>query len=187
VFAATKLSILGHLIPAASAAPLWVNVQVIFDFPTPSDCKALQRLLGMIKLLPPFPPGGRLRKLCHSGPPAAVRPPLAAIGFLQQKNVQNRGKLLHLRQGAPRHCLSCKTLPLPPHGQTFQLWTNHKPLIFVLNRVVATDVRLHMAFISEYTSNPHPMLWQMPFPAWTPGSPWWLCAAQPSPTGPPLT
>jgi hypothetical protein len=52
VFAVAKLSILGHRISAASVTPLWVNIQVIFDFPTPFDCRALQRFLGIEGRLP---------------------------------------------------------------------------------------------------------------------------------------
>jgi hypothetical protein len=63
------------------------------------------------------------------------------LGFYSKKLSKTEVNYSHLRQGAARHCLRCKTLPLPPRGQTFQLWTNHKPLIFVLNnRVVTTDV-----------------------------------------------
>ncbi len=49
VFAVPELDFLGHRITAAGVAPLRDNVQVILDFPRPTDCKALQRFLGMMK------------------------------------------------------------------------------------------------------------------------------------------
>jgi len=42
------LDFLGHHISTTDVAPLWDNFQVILDFPTPTDCKALQRFLSMI-------------------------------------------------------------------------------------------------------------------------------------------
>jgi hypothetical protein len=60
VFAVPELDFLGHHISAAGVAPLRDNVQVILDFPKPTDCKALQLQFSWYdKLLPPFPPGGR--------------------------------------------------------------------------------------------------------------------------------
>jgi hypothetical protein len=46
VFAITELDFLDHRIPAAGVAPLGNNIQVILDFPTPTDCKALQWFLS---------------------------------------------------------------------------------------------------------------------------------------------
>jgi hypothetical protein len=65
VFAISELDFLGHCISAAGVAPLRDNVQVILDFPKPSDCKAMQRFLGMINFYRRFLPGvaGTLRLL----------------------------------------------------------------------------------------------------------------------------
>jgi hypothetical protein len=57
VFSITQLNFISHLISTGSVAPLWDNVQVILDFPTPTDCKAFQRFLGMIKFYRCFLPG----------------------------------------------------------------------------------------------------------------------------------
>ncbi len=48
VFAVSELDFLGHHISTAGVPPFWDNVQVILDFPKPTDCKAMQRFLGMI-------------------------------------------------------------------------------------------------------------------------------------------
>ncbi len=65
VFAVSELDFLGHRISAAGVTPLWDNVQVILDFPKPTDCKAMQRFLGMINFYRRFLPGvaGTLRPL----------------------------------------------------------------------------------------------------------------------------
>jgi hypothetical protein len=78
-------------------------------------------------------------------------------------------------------------------GRPFQLWTDHKPLIFALNRVsppTSGRQQRHLAFISEYTNQlvyvPGRSTWwrthcparRRPLPG-PPGS------AQPSPTGRP--
>ena len=65
VFAVPELDFLGHRISAAGVAPLWDNGQVILDFPKPTDCKALQRFLGMMNFYRRFLPGaaGTLRPL----------------------------------------------------------------------------------------------------------------------------
>jgi hypothetical protein len=65
VFAVSELDFLGHRIFAAGVAPLQDNVQVILDFPKPTDCKAMQRFLGMINFYHRFLPGvaGTLRPL----------------------------------------------------------------------------------------------------------------------------
>jgi hypothetical protein len=57
VFAVSELDFLGHHISAAGVAPLRDNVQVILDFPKPTDCKAMQRFLGMINFYCRFLPG----------------------------------------------------------------------------------------------------------------------------------
>jgi hypothetical protein len=57
VFAVPELDFLGRRISAAGVAPLQDNVQVILDFPKPTDCKAMQRFLGMINLYRHFLPG----------------------------------------------------------------------------------------------------------------------------------
>jgi hypothetical protein len=57
VFAVSDLDFLGHRISAAGVAPLWDNVYAISDLPSPTDCKALQRFLGMINFFHRFLPG----------------------------------------------------------------------------------------------------------------------------------
>jgi cleavage and polyadenylation specificity factor subunit 1 len=65
VFAVPELDFLGHRISAAGVAPLRDNIQVILDFPKPTDCKSLQRFLGMINFYRRFLPvaAGTLRPL----------------------------------------------------------------------------------------------------------------------------
>jgi hypothetical protein len=65
VFAVSELDFLGHRISAAGVAVLRENVQVILDFPIPTDCKAMQRFLGMINFYRRFLPdvAGTLRLL----------------------------------------------------------------------------------------------------------------------------
>jgi hypothetical protein len=57
VFAVSELDFLSHRISASGVSPLRDNVQVILDFPKPADCKALQRLLGMMYFYRRFLPG----------------------------------------------------------------------------------------------------------------------------------
>jgi hypothetical protein len=57
VFAIFELDFLGQRISAVGVAPLRDNVQVLLDFPKPTDCKALQRFLGMINFYHRFLPG----------------------------------------------------------------------------------------------------------------------------------
>jgi hypothetical protein len=57
VFAVSELDFLGHRISAAGIVPLLENVQVILDFPNPTDCKVMQRFLGMINFYRRFLPG----------------------------------------------------------------------------------------------------------------------------------
>ncbi len=48
-----------------------------------------------------------------------------------------------------------KHFPWRLEGRPFQLWTDHKPLIFALNRVsppTSGRQQRHLAFISEYTN-----------------------------------
>jgi hypothetical protein len=65
VFAVPELDFLGHRISAAGVAPLWDIVQVILYFLKPTDCKAMQRFLGMMNFYRRFLPGiaGTLRPL----------------------------------------------------------------------------------------------------------------------------
>jgi hypothetical protein len=65
VFAVPELDFLGHRISTAGVVPLQDNVQVILDFPKPTDCKSLQWFLGMINFYRRFLPGaaGTLRPL----------------------------------------------------------------------------------------------------------------------------
>jgi hypothetical protein len=171
VFAVSELDFLGHRISAAGVAPLRENVQVIWDFPKPTDCKAMQRFLGMINFYRRFLPGvaGTLHPLTaalsgnpktlpwtpdmetafaaakealvaavplphplpravlalatdasdthvRSGPAATGRSALAATGIFQQKALQIRGKLFHLRPRTPRRRVRYKTLPLAARG-----------------------------------------------------------------------
>jgi hypothetical protein len=67
----------------------------------------------------PPPPGGRsrpcygrLRHPCRSGPTATGRPALTAAGVIQQKALQNRGKLLQVRPRTARRRVRYKTFPL---------------------------------------------------------------------------
>jgi hypothetical protein len=53
MFAVSELDFLGHRISTAGVAPLRDNVQVILDFPKPSDCKAKQRFLGISTTIAP--------------------------------------------------------------------------------------------------------------------------------------
>jgi hypothetical protein len=69
VFAVSELDFLGHRISAAGVAPLQDNIQVILDFPKPTDCKAMQWFLGMINTLLPFQPHPR----GPGGPPAGLQ------------------------------------------------------------------------------------------------------------------
>jgi hypothetical protein len=65
-------------------------------------------------------------------------------------------------------------------GHPFQLWTEHKPLIFALHRVsppTSGRKQRHLAFISEYT------WWRMRCPARRPLPPEPPGTAQPLPTG----
>jgi hypothetical protein len=65
MFAVSELDFLGHRISATGVAPLRDNVQVILDFPKPTDCKAMQRFLGMVNFYCRFLPSvtGTLRPL----------------------------------------------------------------------------------------------------------------------------
>jgi putative transposase len=64
-FTVSELGFLGHRISTAGVAPLQENVQVILDFPKPTDCIAMQRFLGLINFYRCFLPGlaGTLRPL----------------------------------------------------------------------------------------------------------------------------
>jgi hypothetical protein len=57
VFAVSELDFLGHCISAAGITPFRDTVQVILDFPKPTDCKALQRFLDMMNFYRRFLPG----------------------------------------------------------------------------------------------------------------------------------
>jgi hypothetical protein len=76
VFAVPELDFLGHRISGAGVAPLRDNVQVILNFTKPTDCKSLQRFLGIINFYHRFLPGaaGTLRPLTAalSGNPKAL-------------------------------------------------------------------------------------------------------------------
>jgi hypothetical protein len=65
VFTVSELDFLGHRISAAGVAPLRDNIQVILYFPKPTNCKAMQRFLGMINFYHRFLPSvsGTLRPL----------------------------------------------------------------------------------------------------------------------------
>ncbi len=76
VFAVSELDFLGHRISAAGVTPLWDNIPVILDFPKPTDCKSMQRYLGMINFYCRFLPdvAGTLHPLTAalSGNPKAL-------------------------------------------------------------------------------------------------------------------
>ena len=95
VFAVPELDFLGHRISAAGVAPLRDNVQVILDFPKPTDCKALQRFLGMINFYRRFLPGaaGTLRPLTAalSGNPKTL-PWFRSLSFQSMISVWRRHK-----------------------------------------------------------------------------------------------
>jgi cleavage and polyadenylation specificity factor subunit 1 len=95
VFAVPELDFLGHRISAAGVAPLRNNVQVILDFPKPTDCKSLQRFLGMINFYRRFLPGaaGTLRPLTAalSGNPKTL-PWFRSLSFQSMISVWRRHK-----------------------------------------------------------------------------------------------
>ncbi len=98
VFTVSELDFLGHRITAAGVAPLRDNVQVILDFPKPTDCKALQRFLGMINFYRHFLPGaaGTLRPLTAalSGNPKTLPwTPEMETAFAAAKEAQKFGDL----------------------------------------------------------------------------------------------
>jgi hypothetical protein len=66
-FTVSELDFLGHCISAAGVNPLRDSIQVILDFPKPTDCKAMQIFLGM-NFYHRFLPGvaGTLRPLTAS-------------------------------------------------------------------------------------------------------------------------
>jgi hypothetical protein len=210
VFAVLELDFLGHRISAAGVGPLRDNVQVILDFPKPTDCKSLQRFLGMINFYRRFLPGaaGTLRPLTAalSGNPktlswtpemetafAAAKDALVAavplshplpgavLALAADASDTHVGAVLQQQVGQHWQPLGffCKKLSKSEvnystfdrellaavsgikhfhsqlEGRPFELWTDHKPLIFALHRVSpATSGRQqrHLAFISEYTN-----------------------------------
>ncbi len=209
VFAVHELDFLGHRISAAGVAPLRDNVQVILDFPKPTDCKSLQRFLGMINFYHHFLPGaaGTLRPLTAalSGNPktlpwtpdmetafadakkalvAAVplsHPlPGAILSLAADASDTQVGAVLQQQVGQHWHPLGFFSKKLSKsevnystfdreldavsgikhfrsrlEGRPFQLWTDHKPLIFALHRVsppTSGRQQRHLAFISEYTN-----------------------------------
>ncbi len=199
VFAVSELDFLDHRIAAGGVASLRDNVQVILYFPKPTDCKAMQRFLGMINFYRRFLPGvaGTLRPLTTplSGNPKTLpwkpllpppkRPsslqspwftPLSTdasdthvgavlqqqvgqhwqpLGFFSKKlsksevNYSTFGRELLAAVSGIKHFHSRL------EGRPFQLWTDHKPLIFALHRVsppTSGRQQRHLAFISEYTN-----------------------------------
>jgi hypothetical protein len=210
VFAASELDFLGHCISAVGVAPLRDNVQVILDFPKPTDCKAMQRFLGMINFYRRFLPGvaGTLRPLTAalSGNPktlpwtpdmetafAAAKEalvaavpfahPLPGAVFALATDASDTQVRVFLQQQVGQHCQplgffskklsksevnystfdrellaavsGIKHFRSRLEGRPFQLWTDHKPLIFALHRVsplTSGRQQLHLAFISEYTN-----------------------------------
>jgi hypothetical protein len=91
VFAVSELDFLGHRI---SAAPLRDNVQVILDFSKPTDCKSMQRFLGMINFYRRFLPGVA----------GTLRPLTAALSDKTQNSPldNGHGNRFHRRQSGPR-------------------------------------------------------------------------------------
>jgi hypothetical protein len=210
VLAVSELDFLSHHISAAGVAPLRDNVQVILDFPKPTDCKAMQRFPGMINFYRCFLPGvtGTLRPLTAalSGNPktllwtpdmetsfadakaaliAAVplaHPlPGAVLALATDASNTHVGAVLQQQVGQhwqplgffskklsksevnystfDRELLAAvsgiKNFRLRLEDCPFQLWADHKPLIFALHRVsppTSGRQQRHLAFISEYTN-----------------------------------
>jgi hypothetical protein len=238
IFAVPELDFLGHRISAAGIAPLRDNVQVILDFPKPTDCKSLQRFLGMINFYRRFLPGAArtLRPLTAalSGNPktlpwtpnmetafAAAKKALVAavplshpllgvvLSLAADASDTHVGAVLQQQVGQHWQPLGffCKKLSKSEvnystfdrellaavsgikhfrsrlEGRPFQLWTDHKPLIFALHRVsppTSGRQQRHLAFISEYTNQ----LRYLPSIFILPGS---NGSAHPPPTNRPLT
>jgi hypothetical protein len=207
VFAVSELDFLGHCISAAGVTPLRDNLQVILDFPKPSDCKALQRFLGMMNFYHRFLPGvtGTLRTLTAalSGNPkalpwtpdmetafAAAKVALVIVvslahplpgavlalatdasdtnvgveqqvgqhwqplGFFSKKLYKTEVNYSSFNRELLATVSGIKHFRSRLEGGRFQLWTDHKPLIFALNRVsppTSGRQQRHLAFISEYT------------------------------------
>ncbi len=209
MFAFSELDFLGHCISAAGVTPLRDNLQVILDFPKPSDCKALQRFFGMMNFYRRFLPGvtGTLRTLTAalSGNPKAlpwtpdmetafaaakvalvIMVPLAhplpgavlalataasdtpvgvvleqqvgqhwqPLGFFSKKLYKTEVNYSSFDQELLATVSGIKHFRSRLEGGPFQLWTDHKPLIFALNRVsppTSGRQQRHLAFISEYT------------------------------------
>jgi hypothetical protein len=210
VFAVSELDFLGHRISAAGVAPLRDNVQVILDFPKPSDCKAMQRFLGMMNFYRCFLPGIAgtpcpLTAALASNPKslpwtldmvtalAAAKAALMAVvplahplpgailalatdasdthvgAVLQQQVGQHWQPLGFFSKKLSKSELNYSTFDgellaavsgikhfrSRLEGRPFQLWTDHKPLIFALNRVspqTSGCQQRHLAFILEYTN-----------------------------------
>jgi hypothetical protein len=210
VFAVPELDFLGHRISAAGVAPLPENVQVILDFPKPTDCKSLQRFLGMINFYRRFLPGAarmlRLLTAALSGNPktlpwmpdmetafAAAKKALIAavplshplpgavlalaadasdthVGAVLQQQVGQHWQPLGFfikklsksevnYSAFDRELLAAvsdiKHFRSRLEGCPFELWTDHKLLIFALHRVsppTSGRQQRHLAFISEYTN-----------------------------------
>ncbi len=210
VFAVSELDFLGHRISAAGVAPLRDNIQVILDFPKPTDCKAMQRFLDMINFYCRFLPGvaGTLRSLtAHlSGNPKALpwtpdmetafaatnaalvaAVPLAhplpgevlalatdasdthvgavlqqqvgqhwqPLGFFSKKLSKSEVNYSTFDRELLADVSGIKHFRSRLEGRPFQLWTDHKPLIFALHRVsppTSGRQQRHLAFLSEYTN-----------------------------------
>ena len=186
MFAVSELDFLGHRITAAGVAPLRDNVQVILDFPRPTDCKALQRFLGMMNFYRRFLPGaaGTLRPLTAalSGNPKTLPwTPGAVLALAADASDTHVGAVLQQQVGQhwqplgffskklsksevnystfDRELLAAvsgiKHFRTRLEGRPFELWTDHKPLIFALHRVsppTSGRQQRHLAFISEYTN-----------------------------------
>jgi hypothetical protein len=118
---------------------------------------------------------------------------MAALRFLLQKTIQNRGKLLDLRQRAILSAVSgiksnISAPDLKAGLSRFEPTTDLRPLMFTLNRIS----QRHLAYMSTQASlcSCHARLtsWRMHFPARSLASqPQLPRSAQPSPTGPHLT
>jgi hypothetical protein len=221
VFTVSELDFLGHRISTAGVAPVLDNIQVILDFPKPTDCKAMQRFLGMILYIsvssPASPAHSTPSPLAFATAKAAlvaavplVHPlPGAVLALATDTSDTHVGVVLQQQVGQHWQPLgffskklskikvnnsTCDQELLAPvsgikhfrsqlEGRPFQLWTDHKPLLFALNRVsppTSGRQQRHLAFISEYTNQlRYVSWWWTRCPSGPPGS------TQPSPTGRP--
>ncbi len=106
IFSAPSLSFLGHHVDSRGISPLKRHVQVLSDFPPPTDIKQLQRYLGMINFYRRFLPGiaGTLQPLTdllRGNPKTLVWSESANAAFVAGKAaLASCTKLVHPTPGA---------------------------------------------------------------------------------------